>query len=111
MANPTVPIVCFSNIDCEVIKKRYVINDQIAIQLVASDSERNILKGTCPGKPVCTATQCIVSEKFSESATAIKDYYENKGVFNVLKAAGLIEETIHYLHEGSFYYPVVKVNF
>jgi len=77
----------------------------------ASDSERNILKGTCPGKPVCTATQCIVSEKFSESATAIKDYYENKGVFNVLKAAGLIEETIHYLHEGSFYYPVVKVNF
>jgi len=77
MTNPT---VCFSDIDCEVIKKRYVVNDQIAIQLVASDSERNILKGTCPGKPVCTATQCIVSEKFSESATAIKDYYENKGV-------------------------------
>ncbi len=111
MTNPAVPIVCFSNIDCEVIKKRYVINDQIAIQLVANDSERNKEKGTCPGEPVCTATQCIVSERFSKSATAIKDYYENRGVFNVLKAAGLIEETVRYLHEGSFYYPVVKVKF
>jgi len=105
------PTVCFLDIDCDVLKKHYVSNDQIAIQLVASDTEKNKVSGACPGEPVCTATQCFMREKFSESSTAIKDFYKNRGVFDVLKGAGLIEETTHYVHEGCFYYPVVKVNF
>ena len=105
------PTVCFSNIDCDVLKKHYVANNQIAIQLVASDTRNNKVQGACPGEPVCTATQCFMSEKFTESVTAICDYYENRGIFDALKSAGLIEETQRYLHEGCFYYPVVKVNF
>lgn len=107
----TIPTVCFSDVECDVLKKHYVRNHQIAIQLVVSDTEKNKVKGACPGEPVCTATQCLISEKFNESDTAIKDYFENRGVLSVLKSAGLIEETSQYVNEGSFYYPVVKVNF
>jgi len=108
MTNPT---VCFSGIDCEVLKKHYAINNQIAIQLVASDTQRNNEKGVSVGKSVCTATQFFITKRFPKSVTAISDYSKNRGVFDTLIMAGLIKETTRYIHEGSLYYPVVKVNF
>lgn len=84
-------IVSFSGYDCLVVKNKYQHNNQISLQLVAADTEKNQKNDTFAGEPIATATSCF-DFNFEADQTFIKDFSENEGVFKVLIEAGIVED-------------------
>ena len=100
----------FLNIDCEIVMQKYPANGQLAIGLIARDTEHNTVERNMhPGEPVTEATSCLVNASFEEDETAIKNYSENQGVLDVLLDAGIVELTGKTIENGYASFPVVRV--
>lgn len=64
--------VHFCGYDCDVRKIQYP-NQQLALELVASDTKNNSQQGIIPGEPVCVATVCLPDFKFKPHQSAISE--------------------------------------
>ena len=93
------PIVRFDDIDCEVCVEGLYKNNrrQHVIQLYVADTEHNRSRAdadSCsPGVPYATASLCVPGYPFRYKETAIKDYSENRGIFDALINAKIVEKT------------------
>jgi len=54
----TIPTVRFIDVDCEVIKGCYA-NKQVSLELIAADTEHNLIQDVIPGEPYCVASVCL----------------------------------------------------
>ena len=72
-------LVEFAGWKCKVIKTEY-LNGQTGLRLVDDQDEL----------PVATATVAVADIPVNNDQVIIKDYSENKGVFDALAAAGVI---------------------
>ncbi len=85
-------IVEFAGYDCEVVKQKYQSNNQqVALQLIAANTSRNIENGSFYGEPIATATVCA-DVPCGENQTFIKNWRENEGVLEALVKAGIVED-------------------
>jgi hypothetical protein len=100
--------VRFCGYDCDVRKIQYP-NQQLALELVASDTKNNSQQGIIPGEPVCVATVCLPDFKFKPNQSAIRDYSELAGILDVLEEAKIVKRTGQQLPTGYVSVPVVNV--
>jgi hypothetical protein len=99
----------FLDFDCEILFHRYENNNQLAIELRASDTPHNAEKCIIPGSPITIATRCLPDQYFADTETVIKDYQENTGLLDVLVKANLVEPTGIIIHQNFVKFEVVRV--
>jgi len=101
--------VHFLGYDCEVILHEYPANKQIAIQLVIAKIDQNEDRSCDSGQPMCMATVCLPDHTFEKNETAIKNFSENEGIYDVLIDAKIIKSTDKYATNGFCTMPIVKI--
>ncbi len=105
----TVKLATGELIDCEVSKHQYHKNKQIALQLHAAETERNIENDAFPGEPMGTPTVCFPDSSFNENETAIKNCDEYSGFLEALEQAGVVRRTSRHVVGPHISYNVVEV--
>ena len=108
-------IVRFGDIDCEVCVEGLYKNNrrQHVIQLYVADTEHNRSRSdanSCsPGDPFATASLCVPGYPFGYKETAIKDYSENRGIFDALINAKIVEKTEYDVLVSLMPVPVARI--
>ena len=82
-------VIRFLNYDCNVVQK-YFGNGQICLTLVGANTMHNRKNDVMAGEPICKASVFVESIDVGEEQTCIKDYSENRGIYEVLRQAGVI---------------------
>ena len=100
--------VRFFGYDCDVIKIKYP-NKQVALELLASDTEHNSQQDLFPGEPICFATVCFPDFEFKRTESAIKNHSELEGILDVLEEAEIVKRTGKQLKIGFVFVPIVDV--
>lgn len=89
----------FNQWECEVLIKKYPLNNRTAIELV--DAEDN--------SPVAVATVNFPDEPLNNDEVLIKDYSENEGMYQALVDAKVISEAIEFIQRGFVQVPKCKL--
>lgn len=108
-------IVRFGDVDCEIsVEGPYKDNrQQHVIQLYVAETEHNrshpVADSCSPGEPYLEASVFVPDFPFACIETAIKDYAENKGIFDVLIEAGIVEKAGYEVRVNHMLVPVVRI--
>lgn len=105
--------VTLNKIKCNVNKLNYSRNNQIALQLIAAESQTielgdDKVDTVFAGEPICIATVALPDAELATDETVIKTY-ENPNVLNTLLEAGLIKMTERSVQVGYAECPIVQV--
>jgi len=79
----------FNQWECEVLIKKYPLNNRTAIQLVDAED----------GSPVAMATVNFPDEPLNDDEVLIKDYSENEGMYQALVNAKVISRDIKFIQK------------
>lgn len=102
-------MIRFMGIDAIATVSQYANNGNVAIRLVAADTEHNSNMDSYPGEPLCNVT--INTDGIMPDELCIKNYSENEGLLNLLLAAQWAETPHRYIDAGDAGYvslPVVR---
>jgi hypothetical protein len=91
--------VVFCGIVSKVVKEKYYINKRIALRLVS----------IFDGVPVTTATVNLPNEPLGPDEVFIKDWSENRGLYEILHVAGVVGDVIERVPAGFLMAKKVKV--
>jgi len=89
----------FNQWECEILIRKYPLNNRKAIQLVDAED----------GSPVATATVNFPDEPLNDDEVLIKNYSENEGVYQALVDGKIISEAIEYIQRGFVTLPKCKL--
>ena len=89
----------FNQWECEVLIKKYPLNNRTAIELVDAED----------GSPVAMATVNFPDEPLNDDEVLIKDYSENEGMYQALVDAKVISEAIEFIQRGFVQVPKSKL--
>ncbi|EGR4213932.1 hypothetical protein NTH44_003345 [Vibrio metoecus] len=98
----------FKNLDCEVRKIDYP-DGQTGLELVASDTERNIQNDLYPGESLGFATVCLPRFKGNQKQAALRNYAEMEGILEALETANVVKRTGQQILSGYVFLPVVDI--
>jgi hypothetical protein len=84
-------IIRFLSYDCTIVTKQFA-NGQLCLTLVGANTRHNQNEGIMTGEPICKASVFVDGLAVAENQTCIKDYSENKGIYEVLRQADVISE-------------------
>lgn len=91
--------IVFNEIECIVDKSNSYRNERIVLQLVERET----------GEEVLTATVNIPEVFLKNDEVIIKNYSENEGIFEMLIAAGILEDTGKRTETGMVTCPIARL--